>query len=201
MPHSPDDKKRAITRLRRTMPCHFDRIFDGLSEDGRIAVTADFCASNRMRLSDSMACSSARMDLSRPTNSGITMCGNTTTSRSGSTGRTRRSWPAWECSVVVMRAPVSGPAAGCAGTATVMGLPATGCKRRRRMPVKCAIPRVQRPETARPPCGGLGRDLAGRLIRPKRPSAAAARSRTRRSCRSGRARTCARSPTRPPPPC
>ena len=34
-------------------------------------------------------CSSARIDFSRPTNSGITMCGNTTTSRSGSTGRVR----------------------------------------------------------------------------------------------------------------
>src|SRR5687768_17142440 len=42
-----------------------------------------------MRLSDSMARSSARIDLSRPTNSGITMCGNTTTSRSGRTGRSR----------------------------------------------------------------------------------------------------------------
>ena len=51
------------------------------------SVSADFCATSRMRLSDSIAWSRARMDLSRPTNSGITMCGNTTTSRSGSTGR------------------------------------------------------------------------------------------------------------------
>ena len=58
------------------------------------SVSADFCASRMMRLSASIACSSARMDLSRPTNSGMTMCGNTTTSRSGRTGRSRIS--VWE---------------------------------------------------------------------------------------------------------
>src|SRR5438045_4879150 len=38
-----------------------------------------------------MAASRALIDFGRPTNSGITMCGNTTTSRSGSSGRTRES--------------------------------------------------------------------------------------------------------------
>jgi hypothetical protein len=33
------------------------------------------CATSRMRFSPSIAASSARMDLSRPTNSGITMAG------------------------------------------------------------------------------------------------------------------------------
>src|SRR5690606_19226275 len=42
-------------------------------------------------LSPSIAMSSARIDLSRPTNSGITMCGNTTTSRRGSTGSSSES--------------------------------------------------------------------------------------------------------------
>ena len=64
------------------------------------SVSADFCATSRIRLSPSIAWSSARIDLSRPTNSGITMCGNTTTSRSGSTGRSRIS--VWG---VVIKAP------------------------------------------------------------------------------------------------
>ncbi len=59
------------------------------------SVSADFCATSRMRLSASIAFSSARIDLSRPTNSGITMCGNTTTSRSGNTGRSRISGWDW----------------------------------------------------------------------------------------------------------
>src|SRR5688572_26900089 len=61
------------------------------------SVSADFCATSRMRLSDSIAWSSARIDLSRPTNNGMTMCGNTTTSRSGSTGRSEVSacWVMW----------------------------------------------------------------------------------------------------------
>src|SRR5882672_4146197 len=50
------------------------------------STSACFWATNRMRLSAFMARSSATMDFSRPTNSGITMCGYTTTSRSGSTG-------------------------------------------------------------------------------------------------------------------
>src|SRR5690606_31413302 len=52
------------------------------------SVSAERWATSTIRLSASIACSSARMDFSRPTNSGITMCGNTTTSRSGRTGRT-----------------------------------------------------------------------------------------------------------------
>ena len=54
----------------------------GSSSDALICATSMIC------LPDSIACSSARIDLRRPTNSGITMCGNTTTSRSGRTGST-----------------------------------------------------------------------------------------------------------------
>ncbi len=50
------------------------------------STSAAFCATSRICLSRRMASSSARMDLSRPTNSGMTMWGYTTTSRSGSTG-------------------------------------------------------------------------------------------------------------------
>ena len=56
------------------------------------STSACFCATSRMRLSACIARSSARMDFSRPTNSGITMCGYTTTSRSGSTGMLQ-DWP------------------------------------------------------------------------------------------------------------
>lgn len=51
------------------------------------SLEADFCASSRICLSDSMAFSSALMDLGRPTNRGMTICGNTTTSRNGRSGR------------------------------------------------------------------------------------------------------------------
>ncbi len=51
------------------------------------SLAADFCATSRMFLPASMAVSSALIDLGRPTNSGITMCGNTTTSRKGNSGR------------------------------------------------------------------------------------------------------------------
>src|SRR5665213_2439148 len=44
------------------------------------------CATSRMCLPASIATSSALIDFGRPTNSGITMCGKTTTSRSGSSG-------------------------------------------------------------------------------------------------------------------
>jgi hypothetical protein len=47
---------------------------------------ADFCATSRILLPASIAISIALMDFGRPTNSGITMCGNTTTSRNGSKG-------------------------------------------------------------------------------------------------------------------
>src|SRR5690606_14574202 len=45
-----------------------------------------FWATSRICLSPDIADSSASMDFSRPTNSGITMCGETTTSRSGKRG-------------------------------------------------------------------------------------------------------------------
>ena len=48
---------------------------------------ADFWATSTTDLLASMASSSALIDLGRPTNSGITICGKTTTSRSGSIGR------------------------------------------------------------------------------------------------------------------
>src|SRR5215467_3803261 len=50
------------------------------------SLAADFCATSRMLLPASMAISIALIDFGRPTKSGITMCGNTTTSRSGSSG-------------------------------------------------------------------------------------------------------------------
>src|SRR5258708_3266605 len=50
------------------------------------SLAADFCATRRMLLPASMAISMALIDFGRPTKSGMTMCGNTTTSRSGSSG-------------------------------------------------------------------------------------------------------------------
>ena len=50
------------------------------------SLAADFCATSMMLLPASIAVSSALMDLGRPTNRGITMCGNTTTSRNGNSG-------------------------------------------------------------------------------------------------------------------
>src|SRR5690554_4052937 len=50
------------------------------------SVEASFWATRRISLLPSIAASRAWMDFSRPTNSGTTMCGNTTTSRSGSSG-------------------------------------------------------------------------------------------------------------------
>ena len=52
----------------------------------RIIVRGVFCASRRICLSPVIAASRASMDFSRPTNNGMTMCGYTTTSRSGSKG-------------------------------------------------------------------------------------------------------------------
>src|SRR5262249_42508326 len=57
------------------------------------SLAADFWATSNMLLPASIAVSSALMDFGRPTNSGITMCGNTTTSRNGSRGRLRMSTP------------------------------------------------------------------------------------------------------------
>ena len=58
-----------------------------MSETDGSSLAAAFWATSMMRRSASMAASSALMLLGRPTNSGMTMCGNTTTSRSGSSGR------------------------------------------------------------------------------------------------------------------
>ena len=50
------------------------------------SLAAAFCATKTMLLPISMADSKALIDFERPTNNGITMCGNTTTSRKGSNG-------------------------------------------------------------------------------------------------------------------
>src|SRR5256885_2782801 len=50
------------------------------------SLAADFCATSKMLLPASMAISIALIDFGRPTKGGMTMCGNTTTSRSGSSG-------------------------------------------------------------------------------------------------------------------
>ncbi|EHP40270.1 hypothetical protein OR16_26823 [Cupriavidus basilensis OR16] len=54
---------------------------------GRLILGRRFWATSMMLLPASIAVSSALMDFGRPTNSGITMCGNTTTSRSGNSGK------------------------------------------------------------------------------------------------------------------
>src|SRR4030095_3066626 len=51
------------------------------------SVDASCCAARKLRLSFPSACSSARVDDGRPMTKGIIMCGNTTTSRSGTMGR------------------------------------------------------------------------------------------------------------------
>src|SRR3954469_14362214 len=51
------------------------------------SLAAAFWAASMMLLPCSIAASRALMDLGRPTNRGITICGNTTTSRSGSSGK------------------------------------------------------------------------------------------------------------------
>ena len=51
------------------------------------STAASCCAARKIRLSFSSACSSARVDDGRPMTNGIIMCGNTTTSRSGTIGR------------------------------------------------------------------------------------------------------------------
>ena len=50
------------------------------------SLAAAFCATSMIRRSDSMAASKALMLFGRPTKSGMTMWGKTTTSRSGSSG-------------------------------------------------------------------------------------------------------------------
>jgi hypothetical protein len=67
-------------RMVATVPSRYRSCGPGSS------TSACFCATRRICLPARMAWSSARMDFSRPTNKGMTMCGYTTTSRSGSTG-------------------------------------------------------------------------------------------------------------------
>jgi hypothetical protein len=50
------------------------------------SLAADFWATSTMLFPDSIAASSALIDFGRPTKSGMTMCGKTTTSRSGRSG-------------------------------------------------------------------------------------------------------------------
>src|SRR2546425_10061630 len=52
------------------------------------SLAAFFCATSMMLLPASMAASSALIDFGLPTNKGMTMCGNTTTSRNGRSGST-----------------------------------------------------------------------------------------------------------------
>ena len=58
-----------------------------MSDTAGSSLAAVFCATSMIRRSASIAASSALMLLGRPTNSGITMCGKTTTSRNGNNGR------------------------------------------------------------------------------------------------------------------
>ena len=71
----------SICRMVDTQPTSNMSLTEGSS------LAAAFCATSMMRRSAAMAVSSALMLLGRPTNSGMTMWGNTTTSRSGSSGR------------------------------------------------------------------------------------------------------------------
>jgi len=70
----------SICRMFDTQPIAYMSCGPGSS------LAADFCATSRIDLPASIAVSIALMDFGRPTNSGITMCGNTTTSRRGSSG-------------------------------------------------------------------------------------------------------------------
>ena len=57
-----------------------------MSSGAGSSLAAERCATSRIDFPASIAVSIALIDFGRPTNSGITMCGNTTTSRSGSSG-------------------------------------------------------------------------------------------------------------------
>ena len=70
----------SICKILATQPMAYMSSADGSS------LAADFCATNNMLLPVSIAVSKALIDFGRPTNNGITMCGKTTTSRSGSSG-------------------------------------------------------------------------------------------------------------------
>src|SRR5438477_6908170 len=70
------------------------------------SLAADFWATSRIDLPASIAVSIALIDFGRPTKSGITMCGNTTTSRRGKSGYWTMSeggWSGWD-----IRASVAG---------------------------------------------------------------------------------------------
>ena len=68
-------------KILATVPTWFKSLASGLSS------LASFCATNMTRLSFAIASSNAAMDLALPTNKGITILGNTTTSRKGNNGR------------------------------------------------------------------------------------------------------------------
>ncbi|OPZ59134.1 MAG: hypothetical protein BWY87_01151 [Deltaproteobacteria bacterium ADurb.Bin510] len=70
----------SICRMLETQP--ISNMSSGLGS----SLPAAFWATSMIWRPASIAASSALMDLGRPTNSGMTMCGNTTTSRSGSRG-------------------------------------------------------------------------------------------------------------------
>ena len=74
-----------ICKIVETQPTSNMSVTEGSS------FAAVFCATNMMRRSAAMASSSALMLFGRPTNKGITMCGNTTTSRNGSKGKSKGS--------------------------------------------------------------------------------------------------------------
>ncbi|MNK67521.1 hypothetical protein D3C87_868600 [compost metagenome] len=75
----------SICRMVETQPT------SNMSSTEGSSLAAAFWATSMMRRSASIASSSALMLFGRPTKSGITMWGNTTTSRSGSSGRSRAS--------------------------------------------------------------------------------------------------------------
>ena len=58
-----------------------------ISSGPGLSRVASCCAERKMRLPRASACSSARIELFRPTTNGIIMCGNTTRSRIGTIGR------------------------------------------------------------------------------------------------------------------
>ena len=70
----------SICRMLETQPT--SNMSSGLGS----SLPAAFCATSMIWRPASMATSSALMLLGRPTKSGMTMCGKTTTSRSGSSG-------------------------------------------------------------------------------------------------------------------
>ncbi len=71
----------SICRMLETQPT--SNMSSGLGS----SLPAAFCATSMICRPASIATSSALIDLGRPTNKGMTMCGKTTTSRNGSSGR------------------------------------------------------------------------------------------------------------------